>query len=81
MRAGAAASLAASISPGASCNPSVTLPSGRQSGASGLGPGTADASGQVTWNWQTGSRTNPGTATATVTCGPAVATAAFQITG
>jgi hypothetical protein len=79
--AGSTATLIAQTSPQAACNLSVTLPSGRQSQSQGLGPATADASGRVQWTWRTGSSTNPGTATATVTCGPASATATFQITG
>ena len=80
VQAGAGASLVARTSPKASCNLSVTLPSGYQSHSTGLGPASADANGQVTWNWRTGSNTNPGTATATVVCGASQATASFEIT-
>jgi hypothetical protein len=52
--AGAYASLVAQTSPRATCDLEVTLPSGRQSESSGLGPATADASGQVKWTWLTG---------------------------
>jgi hypothetical protein len=79
--AGSGATLVAQTSPQAACNLSVTLPSGRQSQSSGLGPGTADATGRVQWAWRTGTSTKPGTAKATVTCGAASATATFQITG
>jgi hypothetical protein len=76
--AGAYASLVAQASPHATCDLGVTLPSGRESQSSGLGPATADASGQVKWTWLTGTRTKPGTATATVVCGSASATRTFQ---
>jgi hypothetical protein len=79
--AGAYASLVARTSPGAACNLSVILPSGRESQSSGLGPASADASGVVHWTWRTGSSTRPGTATATVTCGAASATRTLVITG
>jgi hypothetical protein len=79
--AGAYASLAARTSPGAACNLSVILPSGRPSQSSGLGGATADGLGQVTWNWRTGTTTRGGTATATVTCGSASTTGTFQISG
>jgi hypothetical protein len=81
VNAGAYASLVARTRPGAACNLSVTLPSGRQSQSSGLGPATADASGRLQWTWRTGSSTKPGTAKATVTCGAASAATTFQITG
>ena len=73
-------SLTAQTAPGAQCTLSVTLPSGRDSTASGLGPGTANASGAVTWTWTIGNTTNPGTATATVTCPGGSAMTHFQIT-
>jgi hypothetical protein len=78
--AGAGARLVAQTSPKASCDLAVTLPSGRHRTAQGLGPATADASGRVQWNWQTGNRTKSGTATATVTCGSASATTTFLFT-
>jgi hypothetical protein len=77
---GAGASLVAQTLPHAACSLAVTLPSGRQSGAQGLGPGTADASGRVQWTWETGNRTKAGTARATVTCGSSSATTTFQFT-
>jgi hypothetical protein len=79
--AGAYASLVARTLPGGACSLSVTLPSGRQSQSSGLGPATADGWGQVSWNWRTGTTTRPGTATAKVTCGSASTTDTFQISG
>jgi hypothetical protein len=77
--AGSTATLVAQTSPEAACNLSVTLPSGRQSQSSGLGPTTADDSGRLQWTWRTGSTTKPGTAKVTVTCGSASATTTFQI--
>lgn len=77
---GSEASLTAQAWAGAACDLEVTLPSGARSQSQGLGPGQADSSGRVAWSWRTGTRTAPGTATATVTCGPASASAPFQIT-
>jgi len=53
---------------GDSCTLAVTLPSGYSSESSGLGRATANAVGNVSWNWRIGTSTDPGTATATVTC-------------
>lgn len=78
--AGADASLSAITSPYATCSLSVTLPSGAESQSQGLGSATADSSGTLQWSWQTGWRTDPGTATATVTCGSEAASTTFQIT-
>jgi hypothetical protein len=78
--AGSRATLVAQTSPEAACNLSVTLPSGRQSQSSGLGPAIADDSGRLQWTWRTGSTTKPGTGKATVTCGAASAATTFQIT-
>lgn len=50
------------------CDLSVTLPSGAQSQSRGLGSTTADATGHVTWTWQTGTHTKPGPAMAHVAC-------------
>jgi hypothetical protein len=78
--AGAYAGLVAQTSPNATCNLSVTLPSGRESQSSGLGQATADKAGRVEWTWLTGTRTDPGTATAIVTCGPSSTTGTFEFT-
>jgi competence protein ComEC len=45
--------------PGAACSITVYYKSG-PSQAAGLGPQTADASGQATWSWKIGSKTTPG---------------------
>ena len=73
------ATLVARTSARASCNLSVTLPSGAQSQSTGLGGATADSSGRVQWTWRIGTRTTPGTATATVTCGSHTTSRSFTI--
>jgi cardiolipin synthase len=72
--------LSAHAKPGESCTLSVLLPSGYTSEASGLGADTANASGNMTWNWWVSSETDPGTARATVTCGGVSASKTFSIT-
>jgi hypothetical protein len=76
---GSNATLVAKTSARASCNLSVTLPSGAQSQSTGLGGATADSAGRVQWTWKIGTRTTPGTATATVTCGSHSAQKTFTI--
>lgn len=76
---GSSATLVAQTSASASCDLSVTLPSGAQSQSTGLGAGTADSSGRVQWTWKIGTRTTPGTATATVSCGSHAASKTFTI--
>jgi cardiolipin synthase A/B len=63
-----------------SCTLSVRLPSGYSSESSGLGHATASAAGNVTWNWLIGTRTDPGTATAIVTCTAGTTTRSFTVT-
>jgi cardiolipin synthase A/B len=62
-----------------SCSLSVVLPSGYASESSGLGHAVANADGNVTWSWRIGSSTDPGTATATVTCAAGHASRTFTI--
>ena len=76
---GSNAALIAQTSARATCNLSVTLPSGAQSQSQGLGEGTADSSGRVQWVWKIGTTTKPGTATATVSCGSHSASKSFTI--
>jgi hypothetical protein len=57
--AGSIATLTIQTVPGADCIITAYFKSG-PSQAAGLGPQTADASGQVTWSWKVGSRTTPG---------------------
>jgi hypothetical protein len=64
---GATATLTAHTAGGASCTIVVEYRSGPSS-ASGLGPATADAGGDVSWTWRVGSRTTAGTWPITVTC-------------
>jgi phosphatidylserine/phosphatidylglycerophosphate/cardiolipin synthase-like enzyme len=85
-------SFESSISPGAedslsihsprandSCDLTVTLPSGYTSESHGLGQARATASGNVTWTWEIGPSTDPGTARASITCGAGSVQRTFQI--
>jgi phosphatidylserine/phosphatidylglycerophosphate/cardiolipin synthase-like enzyme len=63
-----------------SCDLAVTLPSGDSSESRGLGHATASAAGIVTWNWRIGTSTDPGTATAAVTCTAGSTSRSFTIT-
>jgi cardiolipin synthase A/B len=85
-------SLESSVSPGAevslsahspkaddSCDLSITLPSGYVSESRGLGTARANADGNVTWTWEIGPSTDPGTATASITCSAGSARRTFQI--
>lgn len=78
-RRGSNATLIAQTSARATCNLSVTLPSGAQSRSTGLGQASADAGGRVRWVWKIGTRTKPGTATATVSCGAHATSKTFMI--
>jgi phosphatidylserine/phosphatidylglycerophosphate/cardiolipin synthase-like enzyme len=51
-----------------SCDLVVTLPSGYTSESHGLGVARANAGGNITWTWEIGPSTDPGTAHATITC-------------
>jgi cardiolipin synthase A/B len=62
------------------CSLSVTLPSGYSSESQGLGHATANAAGNVSWHWRIGTSTDPGTATATVTCDAGATSRRFTIT-
>jgi phosphatidylserine/phosphatidylglycerophosphate/cardiolipin synthase-like enzyme len=53
---------------GESCDLVVTLPSGYTSESHGLGVAHANAGGDITWTWEIGPSTDPGTAHATITC-------------
>lgn len=63
-----------------SCSLSVTLPSGYTSEASGLGRATASAAGNLTWTWRIGTSTDPGVATASITCTAGTTTRRFTVT-
>ena len=69
----------ASSTAGDSCDLEVTLPSGRQSTASGLGPHTMAGDGTSSWTWEIGSTTGAGTATATLACGAGNTSRTFTI--
>jgi hypothetical protein len=58
---------------------SVTLPSGYQSESHGLGAARTNASGNVTWTWEIGPSTDPGTASAVVSCSAGSVRRSFQI--
>ena len=80
---GSKGTMTARTSPSAVCSAKVTWPSGTVSSAAGLKiTPTAGADGIVSWTWNVGSTTKPGTAKATVTCtlgGSATATATFTV--
>lgn len=54
--------------PQAQCIIKVTLPSGKQSTASGLEAKTTDNSGVTTWSWRINWNTKPGTAIIEINC-------------
>ncbi len=62
-----------------SCDLSITLPSGYVSQSRGLGTARANAAGDVTWTWEIGPSTDPGTATAAITCTAGSVRRTFQI--
>jgi phosphatidylserine/phosphatidylglycerophosphate/cardiolipin synthase-like enzyme len=63
-----------------SCSLRVVLPSGYVSQSHGLGAARANGAGDVTWTWEIGPNTDPGTARATVTCGAGSVSRDFTIT-
>ena len=62
------------------CTITVTYASGHVSTASGLGPASTDADGNVSWTWKVGTSTGAGTATADVACGSLSARGTFNVT-
>ncbi len=62
------------------CSLRVTLPSGHLSQSRGLGPARAAADGDLTWTWEIGPSTGPGTALADISCGAGRITRSFSIT-
>jgi len=80
---GSTASMTAKTSPGAVCSAKVTWPSGTVSAAAGLKTTpTAGSGGLVSWTWNVGPTTKPGTAKAAVTCtlgGSVTAVATFSV--
>jgi hypothetical protein len=78
-RPGGRASVSVQTTPGASCSISYRTPAGTPSTAQGLTPRVADSSGVVTWTWDIGISTRPGTGTVTVTCNGASTSSPIQI--
>lgn len=64
---------------GESCDLKITLPSGYVSESHGLGAAVANAGGSITWTWEIGPSTDPGTAHAIVSCTDGSAQRTFQI--
>ena len=64
---------------GAACSIGYVTPAGTRSTAQGLITKTAGADGTVSWSWNIGPSTRPGTGTVTVTCGGASASAPITI--
>jgi HKD family nuclease len=62
------------------CSLRVVLASGYVSQSHGLGSARANGAGNVTWTWEIGPSTDPGTAHATVTCGAGTVSRGFTIT-
>ncbi len=78
-RPGGRASVVAQTTPGASCSISYRTPAGTSSTAQGLTPKTADGNGAVSWTWEIGPSTRPGTGAVVVTCNGASARSSIQI--
>lgn len=68
VRVGSRATATAQAWPGASCSIEYITPAGRRSTAQGLEPKVAGPDGTVTWTWNIGPGTTPGTGSVTVTC-------------
>jgi hypothetical protein len=62
------------------CSLRVVLASGYVSQSRGLGSARANGAGNVSWTWEIGPSTGPGTAHATVTCGAGTVSRSFTIT-
>ncbi|MCX6056550.1 MAG: hypothetical protein NTW69_00115 [Chloroflexi bacterium] len=75
---GSNATVTANTAPGASCGITVYYKSGPSS-ASGLGPQTADSTGQVSWTWKVGARTTSGSWRIVVYCGSATQETYFEV--
>jgi phosphatidylserine/phosphatidylglycerophosphate/cardiolipin synthase-like enzyme len=65
--------------PNDTCDLVITLPSGYTSESHGLGSARTNASGDVTWTWEIGPSTDPGTARASITCSAGSVERSFQI--
>ena len=59
----------AKVTPGTVCDLDYETPSGTESEAEGLDEKTADANGDIRWDWSISPGTDPGEGEVTVTCG------------
>ena len=78
-RPGGRATVAVRTTPGASCSISYRTPAGTSSTAQGLEAKVADSTGMVSWTWNIGLSTRPGTGTVVVTCNGASTSSPIQI--
>lgn len=69
----------ARVTPGATCDLDYRTPSGTNSEAEGLDTKTADANGDLRWDWRISPSTEPGRGEVTVTCGDAEQTVGITI--
>jgi hypothetical protein len=76
---GGVASATVQTSAGTSCSISYVTPAGTKSTAQGLYTKTAGGDGTVSWSWNIGGSTKPGTGTVLVTCDGASASAPITI--
>ena len=74
------ASVSVRTQPNEKCDIGYSTPSGTSSEADGLHAKVADGMGMVTWEWEIGPSTNPGSGNITVTCGGDSAFADIEIT-
>ncbi len=68
IKRGLTAELNITTLPDAQCSIKVILPSGNESGASGLKTPIVSTPGNIKWSWKIGGSTNPGTATINLSC-------------
>jgi hypothetical protein len=76
---GGRASVTAKAPPEATCSIGYTTPAGTSSKAQGLGTKMVDSSGAVSWTWDIGPSTRPGTGTVVVTCDGSSARSSISI--
>lgn len=77
-RPGGRATATVQTQPGASCLITYATPAGTRSTAQGLSPKIADSK-LVSWTWNIGSSTRPGTGTVTVVCNGSSTSSPIQI--
>lgn len=78
-RPGGTATAVVQTTPGASCSIGYRTPAGTSSTAQGLSSRSADTNGTVSWTWNIGPSTRPGTGTVTVTCNGESTSSPIQI--